>query len=117
MARVASEVSFDPLPLQSGDPRKVYGFDYPGKDLLTTQEKPMTDNKDNIKHPSHYTQGSIETIDYIKDTLTSEEFTGHCIGSSLKYLSRWRHKGGIEDLEKASVYLGWAIDNELGTVK
>ena len=67
--------------------------------------------KDNIRHPSHYTTGNIEVIDYIKDKLTPEEFTGYCIGNVMKYISRWRHKGGTEDLKKATVYLEWAIKN------
>lgn len=67
--------------------------------------------KDNVKHPSHYTTGDIEVIDYIRDKLTPEEFTGYCIGNVIKYVSRWRHKGGSEDLRKAEVYLNWAIDH------
>lgn len=67
---------------------------------------------DAVRQPKHYTQGETETIDYIRGTLSREEFTGYCIGNSLKYLSRWRHKGGLEDLEKACVYLGWAIERE-----
>lgn len=67
-------------------------------------------NKDNVNHPSHYTAGEIEVITYIRDKLTPEEFIGYCLGNSLKYISRWRHKGGTEDLEKAQVYLGWAIE-------
>jgi hypothetical protein len=66
---------------------------------------------DQVNRPSHYTQGSIETIDYIRDTLTPEEYTGYCVGNCLKYLSRWRHKGGRQDLEKAKVYLGWALNS------
>jgi hypothetical protein len=27
-------------------------------------------------------------------------------------MSRWRKKDGLQDLEKAQVYLGWAIENE-----
>lgn len=65
---------------------------------------------DNVRHPAHYTEGrNIEPIDYIRDTLTQEEFEGYCVGNVLKYLSRWRKKGGVEDLEKAKVYLDWAI--------
>jgi len=67
---------------------------------------------DAVHQPSHYTHGEIETIDYIRDTLTPEEFTGYCTGNVLKYLSRWRHKGGVEDLHKAQRYLGWAIERE-----
>lgn len=67
---------------------------------------------DNVKHPEHYTSGKVEVIDYIKDKLTTEEYSGYCLGNVIKYVSRWRHKGGLEDLEKAAVYLGWAIENE-----
>jgi hypothetical protein len=56
--------------------------------------------------------GKIECIDYLRDKLTPEEFTGFCIGNVLKYVSRWRKKDGLQDLEKAQVYLGWAIENE-----
>ena len=56
--------------------------------------------------------GKIECIDYLRDKLTPEEFTGFCIGNVMKYVSRWRKKDGVQDLEKAQVYLGWAIENE-----
>ena len=67
---------------------------------------------DAVEHPSHYTYGDIEVIDYIRDKLTPHEFTGYCIGNVIKYISRWRHKGGLEDLKKAQVYLTWAIESE-----
>ena len=66
--------------------------------------------KDNIHSPSHYTNGNIEVIDYIKDKLTVEQLEGYCIGNVMKYVSRYRHKGGIDDLKKASVYLNWTIE-------
>ena len=65
---------------------------------------------DPVNHPSHYADKDIEVIDYIFDTLTPEEATGYCIGNVMKYVSRWRHKGGPEDLEKAQKYLEWAIE-------
>lgn len=64
----------------------------------------------NVKQPKHYTFGKIETIDYIKDKLSSRQFVGYCIGNVIKYVSRYRYKGGTEDLHKAQVYLGWAIE-------
>jgi len=64
----------------------------------------------NVDHPSHYTFGEIEVIDYIKDKLTTDQLIGYFIGNVLKYTSRWEHKGGVEDLKKAQVYLGWAIE-------
>lgn len=63
-----------------------------------------------VHSPSHYNAGEIETIDYIRDQLSEEEFAGYCEGNILKYLSRYKHKNGIEDLEKAQVHLQWLID-------
>lgn len=64
---------------------------------------------DDVMHPAHYADKQVEVIDYIYDTLTTEEFAGYCMGNVLKYVSRWRKKGGIQDLEKADVYLQWGI--------
>lgn len=69
------------------------------------------DQPDMVNHPSHYADKEIEVIDYIRDTLTPEEFTGYCMGNVLKYCSRWRKKDGAQDLEKAAVYLNWGIES------
>jgi len=54
--------------------------------------------------PAHY-HLAIEPIDYIlKNKLSYLE------GNIIKYVSRWRQKGGAEDLRKAQVYLGWLIE-------
>jgi hypothetical protein len=63
------------------------------------------DAQDNVNSPSHYGQGEIEAIDYIKDTLTEEEWIGYLRGNISKYLHRWRYKNGLEDLKKAQWYL------------
>lgn len=68
---------------------------------------------DNVNHPNHYTDKQIEVIDYIRDTLTPDGFVDYCIGNVIKYVSRWRKKGGVEDLEKAAVYLGWATEKAM----
>lgn len=65
---------------------------------------------DNVNHPTHYADKKIEVIDYIRDTLPPAGFVDYCLGNVLKYVSRWRKKGGVEDLKKAEVYLGWAIE-------
>ena len=69
--------------------------------------------EDAVFHPAHYTIGSIEVIDYIRDKLSPIEFTGYCEGNVLKYVSRWRKKGKIQDLFTAQVYLGWMIDSAI----
>ena len=66
---------------------------------------------DNVNHPEHYTTGGIETIDYLRAKLTKEQFYGMCLGTVLKYSSRAGKKmDAVEDLRKAQVYLGWAIE-------
>lgn len=67
-------------------------------------------SKDNVNHPSHYTFGKIEVIDYIRDKMPTSQFCGYCMGNVLKYVSRHKHKGGLEDLKKARVYLDWMIE-------
>ena len=67
---------------------------------------------DPVNHPSHYGQGEIEAIDYIKDFLTEEEFIGYCRGNIAKYLHRWRYKNGKQDLEKAEWYLKKLIETQ-----
>lgn len=61
--------------------------------------------KDNVNNPSHYGQGKIEAIEYIRDSLTKEEYIGYLRGNIAKYLHRWRYKNGLEDLKKAQWYL------------
>lgn len=65
----------------------------------------MTD-VDNVNHPAHYQNpGGIETIDMIKNVLGLEGFLAYCWGNALKYICRWRNKGGAESLEKAVWYI------------
>ena len=66
---------------------------------------------ENVNHPSHYTQGGIECIAAIKASMAPDGFQDYCKGNVLKYVWRWRDKGGVEDLEKAKVYLEWMIES------
>lgn len=65
---------------------------------------------DAVEHPSHYTQGGIECIEAIKASMCPSGFVDYCKGNVIKYLFRWEHKGGLQDLQKAQVYLGWMIE-------
>ena len=60
---------------------------------------------DAVNHPTHYTCGRFEVIDVIEDTLGASMFEGYCIGNVIKYVLRYRHKNGVEDLKKARWYL------------
>ena len=63
---------------------------------------------DPVNNPAHYTDGGIETIDYIE-----AKGLGYHLGNAVKYISRAGKKGtnqGLEDLRKAQWYLARAIE-------
>jgi len=61
---------------------------------------------DDINHPAHYTQGKIETIDFIEDLPYNE-------GAAIKYIVRYKYKGTpLKDLLKARWYVDRLIQNE-----
>lgn len=65
---------------------------------------------DPVKKPGHYTYGRYECIDIIEDILADASGPeAFLIGNAIKYLWRFRHKNGTEDLEKARWYLDRAI--------
>lgn len=65
---------------------------------------------DPVKKPGHYTYGRYECIDIIEDILADASGPeGFLIGNVIKYLWRFQHKNGTEDLEKARWYLDRAI--------
>ncbi|ODA08713.1 DUF3310 domain-containing protein [Paenibacillus polymyxa] len=67
--------------------------------------------KDMVNSPEHYTTGGIETIDFIQAKLGTEGFRDYCVGNVIKYCSRYKHKGGKEDLQKARWYLDRMIQD------
>jgi hypothetical protein len=67
--------------------------------------------KDNI-NPEHYKSKSKETIERLQDNLTQGEFKGYLKGNILKYLDRYEHKNGVEDLSKMQWYLNKLIELE-----
>ena len=61
---------------------------------------------DNVNHPQHYTQGGIECIDALKAaTVGLTGIEAVCTANAIKYLWRWKHKNGVEDIDKAIWYL------------
>lgn len=65
-----------------------------------------------VSHPSHYqSNNGLEVIDVIEaftDGLIGIEATD--TGNVLKYICRWKHKNGLQDLEKAQWYLTHLIE-------
>ena len=61
---------------------------------------------DSVNHPSHYTQGGIECIDAIEAAVTGLiGIEAVLTAQIIKYIWRWKHKNGLEDLNKALWYL------------
>ena len=65
----------------------------------------------NVDAPDHYSSGSLECKDWIREMMTEEEYEGYLKGNVLKYLWRYRGKGKpVQDLRKAGVYVGFLVD-------
>lgn len=65
---------------------------------------------DNVNHPSHYTDGKIEVLDFIE----AKKLSYH-LGNVVKYICRAGKKSEdtrLEDLKKAQFYLNRAIEQE-----
>jgi hypothetical protein len=55
----------------------------------------------------HYSKMKIQPFDYI-----TQNGIGFAEGCAIKYLSRWRSKGGVEDLKKARHFIDMLIEAE-----
>ena len=72
----------------------------------------MKEELSKVDHPAHYNVGKIECIDAINEAIKGlEGDEAFSIGNAIKYLWRWKHKGGKEDLKKAVWYIERIINN------
>ena len=55
----------------------------------------------------HYKTMAIQPVEFIHGNNL-----GFCEGNVIKYVTRWKSKGGIEDLKKARHYLDMLISME-----
>lgn len=77
-----------------------------------SQGQMMTSPSDPV-NPSHYKQGSVECIDALAAaTAELKGIEAVCTANAIKYLWRWKQKGGVEDLKKAQ----WYIDRLINTL-
>lgn len=61
-------------------------------------------NKEQVEHPNHYNQGIEMWVYAYSHNLDFFE------GNIVKYVTRWRHKNGTQDLYKAKMYLDKLIE-------
>ena len=57
---------------------------------------------------SHYKDMKIQPVEYIV-----ANDLGYCEGNVVKYVSRWKSKGGVDDLRKARHYIDLLIEGEV----
>lgn len=67
---------------------------------------------DMVAHPPHYqSENGLEVIDVVEAfTADLEGIEATDTGNIIKYICRWKHKNGIEDLKKARWYLDHLIN-------
>ena len=70
----------------------------------------MTD----LTSPSHYQQGDIKRIQEIKSSMPVDVYRSYLAGNAIQYMWRYRYKGGLEDLEKAKIFLESLITSVKG---
>jgi hypothetical protein len=58
---------------------------------------------------THYGKNVIQPWDFI-----IANNIGYLEGSAIKYLCRWKNKGGVDDLRKAIHFIEKAIETETG---
>lgn len=85
---------------------KDYPADIGGVGVDDVKQAPSTSPTDKQVGGSHY-QLPIQPIEYIM-----ANGLGYCEANVVKYVSRWRNKGGIQDLKKAIHYLEILIEQE-----
>lgn len=73
-----------------------------------------SDNEDIVKPNRYCGKDGKELLQLFEESLLSdEEYKGFLKGNVYKYLKRYEHKNGKEDLEKATVYLNKLYDFEV----
>ena len=66
---------------------------------------------DKINSPHHYSEYDLACIEFIKGSMSREEFLGYLKGTNLKYMYRYRLKGiPKKELGKAEWYLKRLIE-------
>lgn len=60
----------------------------------------MSDALSRMVGGSHYLKNGIQPVEFVMKNRWD-----FCLGSSLKYLTRWRDKAGVQDLQKSKHFI------------
>lgn len=58
----------------------------------------------------HYVTKAVQPWDVMQAWMSHEEFAGFLRGNVIKYIARYKDKGGVADLQKARHYLDKLIE-------
>jgi len=83
----------------------TYEYEYETHDEMIRDSVKATDQQ---VGGNHYKGYAIQPIHFIM-----ENDLGFCEGNILKYITRWKDKGGVEDLRKAKHYINMLIESAL----
>ena len=75
-------------------------YDFPSGELYHIERVTEKPTEQPSKAPEHYSKCAIEPIEYIYANKL-----GFFEGNIVKYITRWREKGGVEDLKKVIHYV------------
>ena len=97
-----------------------HSFDKPYREMIRDKYREVGDmmrkQDETVNHPPHYKQNAVEAIHVIEAGL-GDGFADYLKGNIMKYLIRYKHKNGVEDLKKAEWYLAKLIEVEDGREK
>lgn len=99
-----------PSPPNAPDPSSLWSFP-PTKEgyfpALTSIEKVLKEPLQDQIGGTHYKKLKIQPVEYVHANQL-----GYFEGTAIKYLSRWKDKGGLEDLRKAIHFIELLISLE-----
>lgn len=87
-------------------------------DMLKEAGSVVDKTNDAVQHPSHYTQGKVECIEALESaTAGLSGIEAVCTANAIKYLWRYKHKNGVQDVKKAQWYINHLIKHLEGEEK
>jgi len=122
MADTYAEAMMNKMNYPDADPEMTFEVQRSTLDKLAEEYKKVMDKTDKnenvhdvhdvVNKPKHYHQGGFDAIYVIRQKFSLETLRGFFIGNIIKYILRFEHKNGVEDLKKARFYLDKLIEIE-----
>lgn len=79
-------------------------------DITSEDRCKDTAGPDAVRSPAHYEGYHMQARDALLGMLGPDGAVSYWQGCALKYLWRWRNKGGVEDLRKAQRCIEYMVE-------